>query len=96
MHSLKYKKSWKFPSSVGKEFLPICPLKPKILGFWEQERVNIPERSYERYPVSRAIKFSLPGKEFGYDEDCKDTAEQYQKYLVKHKEKFNVRINFIF
>ena len=91
MKSLQYKKSWKFPSSVGKEFNAINVLKPKVLGFWEQERVNMPERSYERYSVSRAIKCYLPGREFGYDQDVSDASGHYLKYLKSHIEKFDVR-----
>jgi hypothetical protein len=90
MKNLKYKKTWKFPSTVGREFNSIQPLKPKILGFWEQERVNMPERSYERYPVSKAIKHFLPGREFDYDTELKSTSEQYQKYLKQHQKKFDV------
>jgi hypothetical protein len=61
-----------------------------VLGFWEQERVNMPVRSYENYPVNRAIKSFLPGREFGYDNEVKDTTKQFQKFLVKHTEKFKV------
>jgi hypothetical protein len=92
MKGLKFKKSWKFPSTIGREFSQIDVLKPRVLGFWEQDRVNMPERSYERYPVSKAIKCFLPGREFGYDQEVKDASEQYQTFLKEHKEKFDVRI----
>lgn len=64
-------------------------MKPKVLNYWDQERVNMPVRSYERYPVSKAIKSYLPGREFGYDDSLKDTTEQYQKFLASHKQKFD-------
>ena len=47
-----------------------------------------PVRSYERYPVSKAIKNDLVGKEFGYDPTAKGTTAQYKKYLKEHNEKF--------
>ena len=88
MKEIKYKKVWREPGYCNKEFMPIAPLKGKILDYWEMSRVNMPERSYERYPVSRAIKNDLVGKEFGYDTEAKDTTEQYKKYLKHHKEIF--------
>lgn len=85
---MKYKKVWKEPGYCNGEFSPLNPLKGKVLDYWDMIRVNMPERSYERYPVSRAIKNDLVGKEFGYDSDAKDTTEHYQQYLQKHNAKF--------
>lgn len=88
MKEIKYKKVWKEPGYCNKEFMPIAPLKGQVLEYWEQSRVNMPVRSYERYPVFKAIKNHLVGTEFGYDENAKGTTEQYQKYLTVHNEKF--------
>ena len=68
--------------------MPLIPLKGKVLEYWEMSRVNMPERSYERYPVSKAIKNDLVGKEFGYDQNAKDTTEHYKNYLAQHNLKF--------
>jgi hypothetical protein len=94
LKNIKHKKTWKNPSSLGKELNPILVLKPKLLNCWEQERADMPERSYERYPVSKAIKCFLPGREFGFDSELKDASEQYQKYLKIHKHKFDVLKQF--
>ena len=56
----------------------------------------MPERSYETYPVKEHIKYDLIGKEFGLDVSPKNSTEQYQKFLKKHTEKFNVYYLFIF
>jgi hypothetical protein len=50
----------------------------------------MPQRSYETYPISKHIKNDLIGKDFGYDDNCKHSTEQYKKYLKTHKEKFDV------
>ena len=88
MNEIKYKKVWKDPGYCNGEFIPIKPLRGQVLNYWEMSRVTMPVRSYERYPVSKAIKNDLVGKEFGYDSDAKDTTMQYKKYLKEHKEKF--------
>lgn len=93
MENLKYKKSWKSPGYLNGEFNPINSLKPKILSPWELSRVDMPVRSYETYPVKEHIKSDLIGKEFGFPDTIKNTTEQYQIYLNKHMDKFNV-INF--
>ncbi len=56
----------------------------------------MPERSYQRYHVSKQFKYRLPGTDFGYDDTLQDTAKQYQKYLKKHKEKFDVSVIFYY
>ena len=81
MQEIKYKKVWKDPGYCNGEFIPIKPLRGQVLNYWEMSRVTMPVRSYERYPVSKAIKNDLVGKEFGYDSDAKDTTMQYKKYL---------------
>lgn len=88
MKAIKYKKVWKEPGYCNKEFMPIAPLRGQVLEYWDQSRVNMPVRSYERYPVAMAIKNCLVGNEFGYDENAKGTTEQYQQYLTMHNEKF--------
>ncbi len=88
MQEIKYKKVWKDPGYCNGEFIPIKPLRGKVLNSWEMSRVTMPVRSYERYPVSRAIKCDLIGKEFGYDSSAKDTTTQYKKYLKQHNEIF--------
>jgi hypothetical protein len=65
-------------------------LKGEVLEYWDSIRVNMPERSYETYPISRHIRNDLVGKEFGYDAKCSDTLQQYQKYLKAHNEKIDV------
>ena len=52
-----------------------------ILNEWVASRVTMPYRSYERYPVSKAIKNDLVGKEFGFDENAKDTTPHYKQFL---------------
>lgn len=91
MKEIKYKKIWKEPNASCKELNPLQYMKAKVLNPWEQLRVNIPERTYERYPVSKAIKFQTVSKEFGYDNSGKGTGKHYQKFLKEHKEKFNVK-----
>ena len=59
-----------------------------ILNEWVASRVTMPYRSYERYHVSKAIKNDLVGKEYGYDENAKDTTPHYKQFLKKHNEKF--------
>ena len=86
---MKYKKVWKDPGYCNGVFMPLVPLRGKILGQWEQSRVTMPVRSYERYPVSKAIKNDLIGKDFGYDDNVKDATKEYRIFLNKHKEKFN-------
>jgi len=88
LEEIKYKKVWKDPGYCNKEFLPIKPLPGEILTSWQMSRVTMPVRSYERYPVSKAIKNDLVGKEFGYDNTAKNTTPQYQKYLKEHNERF--------
>ena len=88
MNEIKYKKVWKDPGYCNGEFLPIKPLRGQVLDYWEMSRVTMPVRSYERYPVSKAIKNDLVGKEFGYDPTAKGTTAQYKKYLKEHNEKF--------
>ena len=56
MNEIKYKKVWKDPGYCNGEFLPIKPLRGQVLNYWEMSRVTMPVRSYERYPVSKAIK----------------------------------------
>ena len=89
LKEIKYKKAWKQPGYCNGEFGPLIPLRGKVLDYWDQSRVNMPVRSYERYPVAKAIKYDLVGKEFGYDQSAKGTTEQYQKYLKHHTERFN-------
>ena len=79
---------WREPGYCNGEFMPILPLRGKILDTWEMSRVTMPVRSYERYTVEKAIKNDLVGKEFGYDSDAKGTTPQYKKYLKEHKAKF--------
>ena len=88
MNEIKYKKVWKDPGYCNGEFIPIKPLRGQVLNYWEMSRVTMPVRSYERYPVSKAIKNDLVGKEFGYDPTAKGTTAQYKKYLKEHNEKF--------
>ena len=88
MKEIKYKQVWKDPGYCNGEFIPIKPLRGKVLDSWQMSRVTMPSRSYERYPVSRAIKNDLVGKEFGFDSSGKGTTPQFQKYLEEHNEKF--------
>ena len=88
MHEIKYKHVWKDPGYCNGEFIPIKPLRGKVLDSWQMSRVTMPSRSYERYPVSRAIKNDLVGKEFGFDSSGKGTTPQFQKYLEEHNERF--------
>lgn len=88
MNEIKYKKEWKEPGYCNGEFGPLIPLKGKVLDYWTASRVNMPQRSYERYPVNRAFHNDLIGKEFGYDDSAKDTTEHYKKFLTEHKERF--------
>ena len=64
-------------------------LKGNVLDYWTASRVNMPEKSYARYPISKAIHAGYPGKEFGYDTDGKLFTEQFKKLLCEHKRKFN-------
>jgi hypothetical protein len=64
-------------------------LKGNVLDYWTASRVNMPEKSYARYPISKAIHAGYPGKEFGYDTDGKLFTEQFKKLLSEHKRKFN-------
>lgn len=93
MEEIKYKKVWKDPGYCNGEFLPIKPLRGRVLDYWEMTRVTMPVRSYERYPVAKAIKNDLVGKEFGFDPNAKDTTKQYKEFLKEHNEKFK---DFVF
>lgn len=64
-------------------------LKGKVLEYWTALRVNMPEKCYERYPISKAIHAGFPGKEFGYDSDGKFLTEKYRNVLAEHKKKFD-------
>ena len=66
-------------------------MKGELLSYWEKIRIDIPERTYENYPVNQQFKFSMTGGEFGYSKE--GTSEQFQTYLKHHKEKFDVFIN---
>ena len=88
LNEIKYKKVWKDPGYCNGEFIPIQPLRGQVLNYWEMSRVTMPARSYERYPVSRAIKNDLVGKDFGFDPSGKDTTAQFKKYLKEHNERF--------
>ena len=88
MKEIKYKTVWKSPGYCNGEFLPIKPIPGEILSNWQISRITMPVRSYERYPVNKAIKSDLVGKEFGYDFSAKSTTSQYKKYLKQHNEKF--------
>lgn len=93
---MKYKETWKNPGYINKEFAPFDVLKPKVLNYWEQMRVNMPERSYERYSVNKAFKLvSAQGKEFGFDNNLKQYAEQYRVHLAEHNKKFKVRLIYL-
>ena len=88
MNDIKYKKVWKEPGYCNGEFSPINALRGQVLDPWDMERVAMPRRSYERYPVSRHIKYDLIGKEFGYDYSGKGITPEFKKYLEEHNEKF--------
>ena len=88
LNEIKYKKVWKDPGYCNGEFIPIQPLRGQVLDYWEMSRVTMPARSYERYPVSRAIKNDLVGKDFGFDPSGKGTTAQFKKYLKEHNERF--------
>ena len=88
LNEIKYKKVWKDPGYCNGEFIPIQPLRGQVLDYWEMSRVTMPARSYERYPVSRAIKNDLVGKDFGFDTSGKGTTAQFKKYLKEHNERF--------
>lgn len=49
----------------------------------------MPERSYQRYPISKAIHAGFPGKEFGNEFDENLYTEKYKKTLEEHNKKFN-------
>ena len=83
------KKSWKDPGPGNTEFQKMKALKGKVLDYWTASRVNMPEKSYARYPISKAVHAGLPGKEFGFDTEGKLFTDQFKKLLVKHKKKFN-------
>lgn len=81
------------PGYVNKEFLPVPVLKPKVLGNWEQLRVNMPERSYKRFPFEQSFKIvNSCGDYFekAYTDYTKDLGEQFKKHLDEHLIKFNV------
>ena len=88
LNEIKYKKVWKDPGYCNGEFIPIQPLRGQVLDYWEMSRVTMPVRSYERYPVSKAIKNDLVGKNFGFDPSGKGTTAQFKKYLKEHNERF--------
>ena len=88
LNEIKYKKVWKDPGYCNGEFIPIQPLRGQVLNYWEMSRVTMPARSYERYPVSKAIKNDLVGKDFGFDPSGKGTTAQFKKYLKEHNERF--------
>ena len=86
----KYKESWKNPGYMNEPFAPFDVLKPKVLGNWEQLRVNMPVRSYERYPVEFSWKLVRQhGEGFGFKDNFDQYSEQYSKYLIEHLKKFN-------
>ncbi len=90
LHEVKYKKNWVNPGNLNDAFAPFDVLKPKVLSYWEQTRVNMPIRSYERYSIDKAFKLSSNStKEFGFSNNEKDLNEQYAKYLKKHTKKYN-------
>lgn len=88
---IKYKKSWKSPGIGGKEFNAFDTLKPKVLSYWEMQRVTMPKKCYERYPVEKAFKqVRAQGGEFGFIETVGDLSEQHRKFLAQHKDTFKV------
>ena len=78
------------PGLGNKELNPINALKGEVLRPWEQSRVTMPLRSYERYPVNKTFKFRLIGENFGYDYSSDNLSDQHLKFLKKHNEKFKV------
>ncbi len=81
------------PGYINKEFLPVPVLKPKVLGNWEQLRVNMPERSYKRFPYEKSFKIvSSCGTYFekSNTDYTQDLGEQFKKHLTEHEKKFNV------
>lgn len=86
-----HQKTWKNPGFKNDFFSKFDILKPKILNTWDQARVNMPIRSYEKYSVDRSFKIQDYGnkKEFGFNQDEGQYNEQYVKYLRRHTKKYN-------
>jgi hypothetical protein len=53
MKEVSYKKSWRAPGLVNKEFSEIPVLKPVVLDQWTRSRVQMPFRSYEKFALSK-------------------------------------------
>lgn len=89
LKEIKLKKTWTNPGNLNQPFAPFDVLKPKVLNYWEQDRVNMPERSYEKYPVNKAFKLDSKSKgSFGFSQDPSQYSEQYRIYLENHNKKF--------
>jgi hypothetical protein len=86
------KKSWKNAGPSNSEFEKMKAMQGKVLDYWTAARVNMPERSYQRYPISKAIHAGFPGSEFGYDTEGKLFTEQFKKVLSDHNKKFNLYV----
>jgi hypothetical protein len=86
---VKYKENWKDPGFLNGYFAPFDVLKPKVLSTWEQIRVTMPERSYEKYTVNKAFK--LPSKRDNYINRIESDllSEQFKEHLSIHNQKFN-------
>ena len=86
---VKLKKSWKNPGPGNTEFEKLKGIKGIVLDYWTASRVTMPEKSYARYPISKAVHAGFPGNEFGNDKEGKLFTEQYKNLLEKHKMKFD-------
>lgn len=59
MSEVKVKNAWKASGSSKNEcFNPLPVLKPAILEPWDRIKLQMPERSYEKYALSKSITIS--------------------------------------
>jgi hypothetical protein len=55
MGEVKYKKAWKAVGVKSEYFNPLPVLKPAVLEPWERIKMQMPERSFEKYALSKDI-----------------------------------------
>ena len=55
MQEVSFKKSWRAPGLVNKEFNKIPILNPVVLDQWTRARIQMPERGYEKFALSKLL-----------------------------------------
>jgi len=91
-----HKKSseWRDPGLINKEFHNYPAFQPDIVDGWKALRINMPERTYERFPTSKQMKFPLVNRDLIYTYDPQNHPEEYNKFLKTHTKAFNVKMPF--